>query len=220
LQIFCGVTTMLFSLVLASLLLFGMGNKVGDSIRVCTCQVITACGQMCAWPVHASSDTHDRQPVVVFVQVRGVPSLIYDILYFIFWLACAAALSNLLASFGDFSSRVQASTAFSWLTWCGCCRLSSLLALAYGTAPMHGYVLSIKLLLTWPADPAGFCSLARWCWMFWICEVQALWPTVPPPSTTRQHPTAQLRCPWQPRVLSTAYDDKGWAQACENYEDG
>lgn len=55
--------------------------------------------------------------------VRGLPSLVYDGLFWIFWLACAAALSDSLSSlsslgwYGESKSRLQASVAFSWLTW-------------------------------------------------------------------------------------------------------
>lgn len=57
--------------------------------------------------------------------VRGLPSLVYDGLFWIFWLACAAALSDSLSAmdgwgwygFGSSKSRLQASVAFSWLTW-------------------------------------------------------------------------------------------------------
>ncbi|KAL4428282.1 hypothetical protein ABPG75_002371 [Micractinium tetrahymenae] len=51
--------------------------------------------------------------------VRGLPSLIYDGLFWIFWLACAAALSDSLSSMNGWGckSRLQASVAFSWLTW-------------------------------------------------------------------------------------------------------
>ncbi|KAL4418644.1 hypothetical protein ABPG77_005381 [Micractinium sp. CCAP 211/92] len=81
--IFCGVVTMLASLVLMACLILGISA------------------------------------------VRGLPSLVYDGLFWIFWLACAAALSDSLASmdgwgwygFGSSKSRLQASVAFSWLTW-------------------------------------------------------------------------------------------------------
>lgn len=51
-------------------------------------------------------------------QVKGLVSLVYDGVWFIFWLSCAAALSNMLSwSWWGSSSRLQASVAFSWLTW-------------------------------------------------------------------------------------------------------
>jgi hypothetical protein len=46
--------------------------------------------------------------------------LVYDGLYLIFWLACAAALSNMLSWYAyesSYESRLQCSVAFSWLTW-------------------------------------------------------------------------------------------------------
>jgi len=54
---------------------------------------------------------------------HGLPSLVYDALFWIFWLSCAAALSdslNTAKSYGAFAgdtSRLEASVAFSWLTW-------------------------------------------------------------------------------------------------------
>lgn len=51
----------------------------------------------------------------------AVPCLVVDGVMFIFWLACAASLSDMLSWFygysGSYKSRLQASVAFSWLSW-------------------------------------------------------------------------------------------------------
>lgn len=51
--------------------------------------------------------------------MHGVPSLVYDVLWFVFWLGCAASLSDMLRWIwnGADMSRLQCAAAFSWLTW-------------------------------------------------------------------------------------------------------
>lgn len=52
-------------------------------------------------------------------------ALIVDAIWCVFWLACAAALSDIIGWYSGFwgsyhsssKSRLQAATAFSWLTW-------------------------------------------------------------------------------------------------------
>lgn len=55
------------------------------------------------------------------VQARGQFALVYDVIWWIFWLSCAAALSNSLAEWGGWmgssKGRLECSVAFSWLTW-------------------------------------------------------------------------------------------------------
>ena len=59
------------------------------------------------------------------LQAKGVVALIVDAIWCVFWLACAAALSDIIGWYSGFwdsyhsssKSRLQAATAFSWLTW-------------------------------------------------------------------------------------------------------
>ncbi|PSC70881.1 MARVEL-like domain [Micractinium conductrix] len=47
---------------------------------------------------------------------RGIFSLVVDVLWTIFWLVAAGCVSSFLADVPD-TSKLQASTAFSWISW-------------------------------------------------------------------------------------------------------
>ena len=86
---------------------------------VCACSTIPAC---CPAPLpHSWLLTPTNQ----LLQAKGVVALIVDAIWCVFWLSCAAALSDMIGWYSGFwggyysssKSRLQAATAFSWLTW-------------------------------------------------------------------------------------------------------